>query len=231
MPPFTTRVGQPRTWRPSFGAAHQNLPWVAEATLGSHHPSPCRTRATPVEHVPLPPSPSHRLHVALSTTCHSCRTPALPHRPLHRPDALSITCSSLSPSPVHHLACPAAPTSPSRRPLIDLLSTCLDPSITCRFCVAHVPTCRPRLALPSRLRRAARCAALPQPELGSRVRGAQVLVHSTKTFLGWLKPPLEATFLARVPFTTESFPPTYCSIRYQLYTRLRTLFSLHSDLT
>lgn len=34
--PPTTRVGQPRTWRPSFGALHQNHPKVAEATLGCH---------------------------------------------------------------------------------------------------------------------------------------------------------------------------------------------------
>ena len=36
VPPMKTRVGQPRKWRPSFGAVHQN-PWrVALATLQCH---------------------------------------------------------------------------------------------------------------------------------------------------------------------------------------------------
>ena len=40
-----------------------------------------------------------------------------------------------------------------------------------------------------RLWRVALSAALPQRGLGSHVRGAQVLVLCTKTFLGWLQPP------------------------------------------
>ena len=40
-----------------------------------------------------------------------------------------------------------------------------------------------------KLWRVALCAALSQPGLGCHVRGAQVLVLCTRTFLGWLQPP------------------------------------------